>query len=457
MTGLCSSTQAPQARPPPVATAASPSAYPTTSEAARQTDEACGAPPGAQASRRQWAQDCPCGQYAACSQGRLAQNLVHLYRWRLLKESRTALPNSFKNRDAISVSCAQPPITTSRSSNVTGSTATGADAASTTLPLPRQATDQILLPLADELEALNEPYRLVTGNELTGEIGAPYFTAAVYASRCVLLNPAALCRGLADMLPHNVVHYEKIPVTGIDYSGGLTLTAAQGENRAPRMILTVNGCAQQFGFFQRRLLSFAVPASLSRPLTQDECKALGGKNEWGLTATHGYVGTTMRMTHDQRILIRQNVRLCPGMNDSDAKRQVIGREHKKLLDQRFPMLPNVTMEHTWTGYVCASRNGSPGCGRIARTPIPPSARTAAASREAPSQASWRPTGHAWSTTRLSPRSRSRARQTGCRRARSSMWAFTPSWHGIVTCIVTRCDMIFCCAVPTGNPSREREP
>ncbi len=313
------------------------------------------------------------------------------------------------------------------------------------------------LPLADELEALNEPYRLVTGNELTGEIGAPYFTAAVYASRCVLLNPAALCRGLADMLPHNVVHYEKIPVTGIDYSGGLTLTTAQGENRAPRMILTVNGCAQQFGFFQRRLLSFAVPASLSRPLTQDECKALGGKNEWGLTATHGYVGTTMRMTHDQRILIRQNVRLCPGMNDSDAKRQVIGREHKKLLDQRFPMLPNVTMEHTWTGYVCASRNGSPGFGRIARTPIPPSARTAAASREAPSQASWRPTGHAWSTTRLSPRSRSRARQTGCRRARSSMWAFTPSWHGIVTCIVTRCDMIFCCAVPTGNPSREREP
>ena len=147
----------------------------------------------------------------------------------------------------------------------------------------RQATDQIFLPLADELEVLNEPYRLVTGNELTGEIGAPYFTAAVYASRCVLLNPAALCRGLADTLPHNVVHYEKIPVTGIDYSGGLTLTAAQGENRAQRMILTVNGCAQQFGFFQRRLLSFAVPASLSRPLTQDECKALDGKNECGLT------------------------------------------------------------------------------------------------------------------------------------------------------------------------------
>ena len=29
------------------------------------------------------------------------------------------------------------------------------------------------------------------------------------------------------------------------------------------------------------------------------------------------------------------------------------------------MLPEVTMEHTWTGYLCLSRNGSPGFGQVA--------------------------------------------------------------------------------------------
>ena len=29
------------------------------------------------------------------------------------------------------------------------------------------------------------------------------------------------------------------------------------------------------------------------------------------------------------------------------------------------MLPEVMMEHTWTGFICLSRNGSPGFGRVA--------------------------------------------------------------------------------------------
>jgi glycine/D-amino acid oxidase-like deaminating enzyme len=228
----------------------------------------------------------------------------------------------------------------------------------------QQATDQVLLPLVNELEALNEPYQFIAGDKLTQRIGTPHFTAAVYTPGCVLLNPAALCRGLADTLPPNVALYERTPVTGIDYAGCINLTTAEGEVRAPRMILTVNGCAPQFGFFERRLLSFAAHASLSRPMTQDERNALGGEDEWGLIPTHGYVGITMRRTRDHRILVRENVRFCPDMNVSDAKRQAIKREHQKLFDQRFPMLPNVTMEHTWTGYVCASHNGSPGFGQV---------------------------------------------------------------------------------------------
>ena len=229
----------------------------------------------------------------------------------------------------------------------------------------QRATDKILVPLVDELEAMEEPFRFVAGDDLRKEIGTPHFTAAVYTPGCVLLNPAALCRGLADTLPKNVAHHEKTPVTGVDYTDGIALTTPRGAVCAPKMILTVNGCIQQFGFFRRRLLNFAAYASLSRRLTEDERKVFGGRREWGLIPTYGYVGITMRLTRDHRILIRQNVRYCPSMNVSDAKRETVRREHQKLFDERFPMLPEVTMAHTWTGYVCVSKNGAPGFGQVA--------------------------------------------------------------------------------------------
>lgn len=229
----------------------------------------------------------------------------------------------------------------------------------------QRATDKILVPLMKELDALGEPYRLVEGDGLRAEIGTAHFGAAVYTPGCVLMNPAALCRGLADTLPGNVSHYEKTPVTGVEYSSGVTLKTPNGSVRAPKMILTVNGCIEQFGFFKGRLLNFAAHCSLSRPLTSEERAALGGHAEWGLIPTYGFVGITMRLTRDHRLMIRQNVHFSPGMYVSDAKRATVQREHQRLFQERFPMLPDVTMEHTWTGYVCLSQNSTPGFGQVA--------------------------------------------------------------------------------------------
>jgi glycine/D-amino acid oxidase-like deaminating enzyme len=228
-----------------------------------------------------------------------------------------------------------------------------------------RGADKVLVPFTKELDALGEPYRLVEGDDLAAEIGTSHFTAAVHTPGCVLMNPAALCRGLADTLPDNVTLCEKTPVTGVEYGNGVTLTTARGSVRAAKMILAVNGSAGRFGFYRRRLLSFAAHASLTRPLTAPERAALGGNDDWGLTPAYGFVGITMRLTRDHRLLIRQNVQFSPGMNVSDGKRAQVQREHQRLFQQRFPMLPDVTMEHTWTGYVCLSQNGTPGFGQVA--------------------------------------------------------------------------------------------
>jgi glycine/D-amino acid oxidase-like deaminating enzyme len=228
-----------------------------------------------------------------------------------------------------------------------------------------RGTDEILKPFAAELEALGEPLRWVDGKELQREIGSPYYHAAVYTPGCVLLNPAALNRGLAASLPANVRLYENSPVIVAEYGRDIELATPHGFIRAPRMILAVNGFAGEFGFYRRRLMRFAAYASLTRPLTESEQAALGGIGDWGLTPANAFVSTTMRHTQDQRILIRHHLVYAPRHGVTERDLAKARRTHRRIFLKRFPMLPEVTFDYTWAGYVCLSRNNAPGFGRLA--------------------------------------------------------------------------------------------
>lgn len=227
-----------------------------------------------------------------------------------------------------------------------------------------RGTKRVLEPLVKELEALGEPYRWLDRDALAAEIGTAYHHAAVYTPGCVLMNPAALTRGLADSLPANVTLCEHSPVVEADYANGVRLTTTAGSAFAPKMILAANGFAGQFGFFRGRLLIFAAHASLSRRLTPQERQLLGGIDDWGVTPANAYAGVTMRFTRDHRILIRQRITYGPSFRRSDEDRRAVRRAHQEVFRRRFPMLPEVSLEHTWTGFVCLSRNHAPGFGRV---------------------------------------------------------------------------------------------
>ena len=130
------------------------------------------------------------------------------------------------------------------------------------------------------------------------------------------------------------------------------------------MILAVNAFAPQFGYWRNRLLPFAAQASLTRRLTDREHAALGEVKPWGVTPVDAFVSTTMRYTADRRILIRYFLRYCPSQRMSDGGVARIRTGHERVLRGRFPMLPDGTIEHTWTGYVCLSRNNAPGFGEV---------------------------------------------------------------------------------------------
>jgi len=229
---------------------------------------------------------------------------------------------------------------------------------------PRGVRD-VLEPLAKELDALGEPFEWIEKDALTAKLGSGHFTAAIYTPGGALMNPAALTRGLADSLPENVTLYENSPVTEAVFENGVHLTTPGGSLRAPRMILAANGYSEQFGFYPRKFLHLVAHASLSRQLTPEERSAYGVEAPWGMTPANAFAGITMRYTNDHRILIRQGLDYCPDQIVTPGDQASVKRRHKTLFDARFPMLPKVGMEHTWSGIVCLSRNAAPGFGQLA--------------------------------------------------------------------------------------------
>jgi glycine/D-amino acid oxidase-like deaminating enzyme len=217
----------------------------------------------------------------------------------------------------------------------------------------------------DELDELGEPYRRLDGAALTAEAGAVHYRAAVHTPGTVLMQPAALVRGLADSLPENVTLYEDSPVVEVENGAEITLNCPRGSLRARRLVLAVNGLAPQFGHYGGRLFVLGLHASLSRQLTDGERRALGGQDDWGVLPAVSFGGPTMRFTQDRRLLMRHGIYFASNQRARAARNVAVRKSHESLFRARFPMLPEVGFEHSWTGFICLSRNYAPGFGRRA--------------------------------------------------------------------------------------------
>lgn len=229
----------------------------------------------------------------------------------------------------------------------------------------QQGVETILRPSQKLLDALQEPYEWLDRSALEKKVGFNHFQAAIYTPGTVLLNPRALTQGLVDHLPEKVELYENSPITSITYD--TTQTKAQtpaGSVIAHQVVIAVNAFAEQFGVLKNRLIPIAAHASLTRPLTESEQQELQGLKTWGITPANAFVGITMRRTPDQRLLIRQNMAYAPDLQSDGQHKATVAQQHQRLFSERFPMLPNVTIQHTWKGIMCVSANMAPGFGEL---------------------------------------------------------------------------------------------
>ena len=214
------------------------------------------------------------------------------------------------------------------------------------------------------LDLLGASYRWIEAPEMKAITGTDFYVQGLHTPGTIQVQPAAMVTGMAQSMPENVTVYEDSPVRSVAYGSVNRLESTDGEISASKLLLTNNGFAPQFGFYRNSLIPIATWASMSRKLTPDEIRALGGCDAWGIIPADPF-GSTVRRTVDDRILVRNIYSYAGHLNCEEAMRLRARATHSRSFDNRFPMLPEVDLEYTWGGPLALSRNGEPVFGALA--------------------------------------------------------------------------------------------
>ncbi len=220
------------------------------------------------------------------------------------------------------------------------------------------AGEREIASLARGLEAMGEAYDLLSRDQLADILGTPYYSQGLRTASCVVMQPAALVRGLADSLPDAVQLCENSPVSSFEKAAqGWRLTTPQGSVTTPKLLLATDAFTRCFGFLESRLVPVYTYASLTPPLS------IKGAPEWAVLPAHK-AGTTLRRLKDGRVLVRNSFRYGGDFTCSDAHLARARHWHLKSLKDRWPEAPAV-FENSWGGVVCFSRNFTPFFGQLA--------------------------------------------------------------------------------------------
>ena len=218
-------------------------------------------------------------------------------------------------------------------------------------------------PIVALSEKLRLPHERLNGDQVAERLGTRYYTAAVYQPGTVLMQPAALVSGLAHSLPANVDLFEESPVTAIDYGPPHRLETADGEIATPRLILATNGFTDGWGLLENRLIRIVTYASLTAPLSAQQLAKMGSDENWGVTCTIR-MGSTVRRTADNRLMMRNTFRYGGNTAVGDRELARARKSHLKAIAARYPDLGGVEIVTTWGGFVCLSRNSAPFWGAL---------------------------------------------------------------------------------------------
>lgn len=214
---------------------------------------------------------------------------------------------------------------------------------------------------AQHLDSLGEGSQLLDAQAMVEMTGSRHYLSGLYTPGTVMLQPAGFVRGMAQGLRRDgVTVYENSPVEGFEQDGqGWSVQTPKARLRAAKLILTVNGHLESFGFARGRLMHLFLFATMTPELDSDALSRLGGYTRWGITPSDP-MGTTLRRIDTSqggnRIITRTAAVLRSGTSARQSDLNRATRIMRRKFDSRFPQLAGIRMEHAWAGHLCLSMN-----------------------------------------------------------------------------------------------------
>jgi glycine/D-amino acid oxidase-like deaminating enzyme len=98
-------------------------------------------------------------------------------------------------------------------------------------------------------------------------------------------------------------------------------------------------------------------------LEANERAGLGTRKQWGLVSENR-MGTTLRRTSDQRLLVRSLVRYSPSLRSTRRRLGAMRRHHRRTMAVRWPALGDAEFEFTWGDVMGMTLNQGQFFGRL---------------------------------------------------------------------------------------------
>ncbi|MEQ9348965.1 MAG: FAD-dependent oxidoreductase, partial [Alphaproteobacteria bacterium] len=225
--------------------------------------------------------------------------------------------------------------------------------------------DAMLEGYARGMEKLQAPHSVLSKEEVKTRTGSDFYRWGVHTPGTALMNPAAMTRGLARTMPANVTVLEESPVMAMRYGKPHELTCPKGTIKATNIVICTNTYSPHLGLMwaKWRMVPAGLFASLTRPLSDQEWEGIGAPGEAGLLPS-APAGSTVRITQDRRILMRNTFDFLPKMRATPEMYARARANHYESILRRWPSLKDVEIIDTWHGVLGPTRNQGHIFGRI---------------------------------------------------------------------------------------------
>ena len=209
--------------------------------------------------------------------------------------------------------------------------------------------------VSDGFDSLGVAWAELDRGGVEAVTGSRYYRRGVRVDGSALVQPSAMMRGLAATLPANVALYEESPVLETGMDGGFRLACPDGTVEARQVVLCTHFFTEEMGLLKHRAVPLASFASLTEPLTEAQAGMLGGEGEFGLLPAHPN-GSTVRLTRDRRILMRNTLWYARGKRFPAALMERVADTHRRSIEARWPALGDIAFAGTWGGILGFTRN-----------------------------------------------------------------------------------------------------